>query len=58
MVDIDDVYLPYLAETRSLAVLVRPDFYAFGGGRDEPGVSDLVQALVGQLAPAAVSAAS
>jgi flavoprotein hydroxylase len=49
VVDVDDVYLPYLAETRALAVLVRPDFYVFGAARDREGLAALVADLRGQL---------
>ncbi|CAI7974061.1 flavoprotein hydroxylase [Frankia sp. Hr75.2] len=45
LVDIDNVYIPYFAEIGSVAVLVRPDFYVFGGARDS---SDLIS-LVGDL---------
>ena len=58
VVDVDDVYLPYLAETRSVTVLVRPDFYAFGGARDEPAVAALVRSLAAHLSPATVPAAT
>lgn len=51
VVDVADVYLPYLAETRSVAVLVRPDFYAFGGARDAAGLNALVDDLRTRLAP-------
>ncbi|WP_155370883.1 bifunctional 3-(3-hydroxy-phenyl)propionate/3-hydroxycinnamic acid hydroxylase MhpA [Catellatospora vulcania] len=50
VVDVDDVYLPFLAESRSVAVLVRPDFYAFGGARDEAGARALVDDLRLRLA--------
>ena len=51
VVDIEDVYLPFLAETRSLGILVRPDFYVFGGARDAASLNDLVDDLRDQLAP-------
>jgi flavoprotein hydroxylase len=57
VVDVDDVYLPYLAESRSVGVLVRPDFYAFGGARDAAGLNDLVDELVAQLGAVSVVAA-
>ncbi|MCF2435712.1 hypothetical protein LV779_19105 [Streptomyces thinghirensis] len=39
------MYLPFLAETGSTAVLVRPDHYAFRGAADRAGVSRLVAEL-------------
>ncbi|WP_432841627.1 bifunctional 3-(3-hydroxy-phenyl)propionate/3-hydroxycinnamic acid hydroxylase [Dactylosporangium sp. CA-092794] len=56
VVDLDGVYLPYLAETRSVAVLVRPDFYVFGGAREATGVAALVRDLADQLALARTAA--
>jgi len=56
VVDTDGVYLPFLAETGSTAVLVRPDHYAFGGAADRAGVSRLVAELrAGLGAPATTS---
>ncbi|QTD95924.1 bifunctional 3-(3-hydroxy-phenyl)propionate/3-hydroxycinnamic acid hydroxylase [Streptomyces cyanogenus] len=57
VVDTDGVYLPFLAETGSTAVLVRPDYYAFGGAADRAGLSRLVDGLrTGLGAPAVPSA--
>ncbi|WP_406407610.1 bifunctional 3-(3-hydroxy-phenyl)propionate/3-hydroxycinnamic acid hydroxylase [Streptomyces sp. NBC_01643] len=50
VVDADGVYLTFLAETGSTAVLVRPDYYAFGGAADRAGVGRLVAALRAGLA--------
>jgi hypothetical protein len=44
-VDLDDVYLPFLGEARQVAVLVRPDFYVFGGVDDRADLAALVGAL-------------
>ncbi|MET9969195.1 bifunctional 3-(3-hydroxy-phenyl)propionate/3-hydroxycinnamic acid hydroxylase [Streptomyces sp. NPDC006356] len=45
VVDTDGVYLPFLAETGSTAVLVRPDYYVFGGAADREGMARLVAGL-------------
>jgi flavoprotein hydroxylase len=45
VVDLDDVYLPYLAAIGRRAVLVRPDHHVFGRAGDTGELSD----LVGQL---------
>ncbi|MFE2971029.1 hypothetical protein ACFXKC_47010 [Streptomyces sp. NPDC059340] len=51
------MYLPFLAETGSTAVLVRPDYYAFGGAADRAGLARLVAGLrAGLVAPAPSSA--
>jgi len=50
VVDVDDVYLPYLARNAARAVLVRPDFYAFGAASDRDGLTALLEDLRGQLA--------
>jgi flavoprotein hydroxylase len=52
VVDVDNVYLPYLAETGSIALLVRPDFYVFGGAADHSELSAVVDDLRTQLDPA------
>ncbi|GAA4873695.1 bifunctional 3-(3-hydroxy-phenyl)propionate/3-hydroxycinnamic acid hydroxylase [Saccharopolyspora cebuensis] len=51
VVDVDDVYLPYLAETGSGAILVRPDFYAFGAVDDAAGLAAASEELQSRLAP-------
>ncbi|TLW91354.1 bifunctional 3-(3-hydroxy-phenyl)propionate/3-hydroxycinnamic acid hydroxylase [Saccharomonospora piscinae] len=51
VVDVDDVYLPYLAETAALGALVRPDFYLFGSAGDAAGVAGVVRDLRRRLAP-------
>lgn len=43
--DTDGVLLDHLAETGSLAVFVRPDFYVYGGAADAAGVAALVDGL-------------
>ena len=45
MVDLDDAYLPYLAEAEQLGVLIRPDFYAFGASATEEDLPTLVSDL-------------
>ncbi|WP_248783937.1 bifunctional 3-(3-hydroxy-phenyl)propionate/3-hydroxycinnamic acid hydroxylase [Actinoalloteichus caeruleus] len=50
VVDVDAVYLSYLAETAAAAALVRPDFYLFGSVGAADGVSRLVRDLRRQLA--------
>lgn len=55
-VDVDDVFLPYLAETAATGILVRPDFYLFGAARDADGLTALVADLRAQLlTPASVA---
>jgi flavoprotein hydroxylase len=49
VVDLDDVYLPYLAEAEQAGVLIRPDFYAFGAAADEAELPTLVSDLRGRL---------
>ncbi|WP_222598245.1 FAD-dependent monooxygenase [Lentzea tibetensis] len=49
VVDVDDVYLPYLAEAGEIGALVRPDFYLFGTAHDECDLADLVDDLREQL---------
>lgn len=51
--DDDGVYLPWLEAMRALAVLVRPDFYLYGIGRDRTGLAALVAGLRTCLAPQA-----
>ncbi|GAA4617145.1 bifunctional 3-(3-hydroxy-phenyl)propionate/3-hydroxycinnamic acid hydroxylase [Saccharopolyspora hordei] len=55
VVDVDDVYLPYLSQAGSRAVLVRPDFYAFGGVDDAAGLAAVADELHTGLAAAAVT---
>jgi flavoprotein hydroxylase len=43
--DIEHVYLPWLDSMRALGVLVRPDFYVFGMGRDRAGLAAVVAGL-------------
>ncbi|MEU7230542.1 bifunctional 3-(3-hydroxy-phenyl)propionate/3-hydroxycinnamic acid hydroxylase [Streptomyces chrestomyceticus] len=49
VVDTDDVYLPFLAETGQAGVLVRPDFYVYGAAADGPGLNELVRDLRDRL---------
>ena len=51
--DVDDVYLPWLESMRALGVLVRPDFYLFGIGRDPAGLAAMVAGLRDRLGPRA-----
>lgn len=47
--DINDRYLPYLAQHGLIAILVRPDFYLFGGAPSLSAVPALVDDLFAQL---------
>lgn len=49
--DAEQVYLPWLESMRALAVLVRPDFYLFGIGRDRAGLAAMVAGLRASLDP-------
>jgi flavoprotein hydroxylase len=49
VVDVDNVYLPYLAGAGSLAVLWRPDFYVFGAAATRTELAALVDDLRDQL---------
>lgn len=49
VVDVGNVYLPYLDELKQAAVLVRPDFYVFGGARDRADLTRLVRELRSQI---------
>jgi flavoprotein hydroxylase len=48
-VDVDDVYLPYLAGFSATCVLVRPDYHVFGAATGPDGVKALVDDLRTQL---------
>ena len=41
-VDVDDVYLPYLAKFSATSVLVRPDYHVFGAANGPRAANDLV----------------
>lgn len=47
--DTGGMYLSFMDTVRAACVLVRPDFYAFGGARDTEALPDLVQGLVDRL---------
>lgn len=49
VVDVDDVYLPYLAGMGAIGALVRPDFYLFGVARDEAELGELVDDMERRL---------
>jgi len=53
VVDVDNVYLPYLAEAQQVGALVRPDFYIFGTARDRADLPRLVADLRRQLTASA-----
>ena len=48
--DIDGVYSSFMDKMTVTAVLVRPDFYAFGGVRDGDAMGELVTSLRNELA--------
>lgn len=49
VVDVDDVYRPYLARFEATALLVRPDYHVFGAASDPSGLRALVDDLRHQL---------
>nr|AZO92761.1 Rif-Orf19 [Micromonospora okii] len=49
VVDVDDVYRPYLAGFAATSLLVRPDYHVFGAAGDRGGVAALVDDLRDQL---------
>nr|WP_205614055.1 bifunctional 3-(3-hydroxy-phenyl)propionate/3-hydroxycinnamic acid hydroxylase [Streptomyces dangxiongensis] len=49
VVDIEDRYLPYLAESDATAVLVRPDFTVFGAAHGPQALGALVDELAHRL---------
>ncbi|HEY3753943.1 MAG TPA: bifunctional 3-(3-hydroxy-phenyl)propionate/3-hydroxycinnamic acid hydroxylase [Pseudonocardiaceae bacterium] len=56
VVDVDDVYLPYLADKGARAMLVRPDMYVFGAARDRADCIELVDDMRSRtFAPAVVA---
>ena len=48
-VDVDDVYLPFLAQYQATSLLVRPDYHVFGSARGLSGLDALVDDLRNQL---------
>ncbi|PVD02973.1 bifunctional 3-(3-hydroxy-phenyl)propionate/3-hydroxycinnamic acid hydroxylase [Streptomyces sp. CS014] len=57
VVDVEDVYLPYLAEAGAAAALVRPDFYVYGAARDRAELAAVVEGMRAQLSLPAGAAA-
>ena len=53
VVDVDNLYVPYLAESQDVGALVRPDFYVFGTARDRGDMCRLVGDLRRQLTASA-----
>nr|AXL06031.1 3-(3-hydroxyphenyl)propionate hydroxylase [uncultured bacterium] len=49
VVDVDDVYLPYLARFGATSLLVRPDYHVFGAASGPDGTRDLVDGLRDRL---------
>lgn len=49
VIDAGGTYTSYLNRTRAAAVLVRPDFYVFGGVSDHAGLPGLIEALRREL---------
>jgi flavoprotein hydroxylase len=48
-VDVDEVYLPYLAQYQATSLLVRPDYHVFGSADGLSGLDALVDDLRDQL---------
>ncbi|MEV5959492.1 bifunctional 3-(3-hydroxy-phenyl)propionate/3-hydroxycinnamic acid hydroxylase [Streptomyces sp. NPDC051987] len=55
VVDVDQVYLSYLAEQSATVALVRPDFYLFGAVEHVSGLPALLESLRQQTAAVAVA---
>ncbi|MGW4207733.1 bifunctional 3-(3-hydroxy-phenyl)propionate/3-hydroxycinnamic acid hydroxylase MhpA [Lentzea sp. NPDC004789] len=49
VVDVERVYLPWLAGHRKVAALVRPDYYVFGFAKDRADLPELVRELKDRL---------
>ncbi|TWF75189.1 hypothetical protein FHX44_111073 [Pseudonocardia hierapolitana] len=49
MAHVDDAYLPHLADAGVAAVIVRPDFYVYGGVPDLADLPRLVADLCSDL---------
>jgi flavoprotein hydroxylase len=49
VVDLDGVYLSHLAESGQMGLLVRPDFYIFGGAACPDEIPDLIITLCNKL---------
>ncbi|HET6633851.1 MAG TPA: bifunctional 3-(3-hydroxy-phenyl)propionate/3-hydroxycinnamic acid hydroxylase [Streptomyces sp.] len=52
VVDVDGRYLRWLSGLNAVAVLVRPDFYLYGAGRDAADTEAMLGGFLQQLAPA------
>ncbi|GAA3537673.1 bifunctional 3-(3-hydroxy-phenyl)propionate/3-hydroxycinnamic acid hydroxylase [Amycolatopsis ultiminotia] len=48
-VDVDEVYLPYLAQYRATSLLVRPDYHVFGSAEGPQGLEALIDELRDRL---------
>ena len=49
VVDVERLYLPWLAGHKKVAALVRPDYYVFGFAADRADLPELVKELRNQL---------
>jgi flavoprotein hydroxylase len=49
VVDLDDVYRPYLARFMATSLLIRPDYHVFGAANSPGGIAALVDDLRDQL---------
>ncbi|MEV7091746.1 bifunctional 3-(3-hydroxy-phenyl)propionate/3-hydroxycinnamic acid hydroxylase [Amycolatopsis sp. NPDC051045] len=52
VLDVDDVYRPYLAQCKATSLLVRPDYHVFGAASGQEGTAALVDDLRDQLCTA------
>jgi flavoprotein hydroxylase len=55
LVDVDDVYVPFLARTGAVAMVTRPDFYLFGAAADGAGLVAVIDDLRWQLRAAVLT---
>ena len=58
LLDVDNKYLPFMAQHGVQALLVRPDFYLYGAAVDASDVNGLVDALAADLRPYGVNVAA
>ena len=49
VVDVDDVYLPFLARFDATVLLVRPDYHVYGAANDPGGAKELIDDLRDRL---------